>query len=102
MLYVKPIDGSAFVPHEMRRVGLTDDFYFPLEIPNQNGRIEYFVKVIDVGGNEVTSPMDQPLTGPHVIDVGGAGDASLFFWIALIAIIAVAIVVLLRFLARHE
>lgn len=102
MLYVKPIDGSAFVPREMHRAGQTDDFYFLLEIPNQNGRIEYFIKVIDVGGNEVTSPTNEPLASPHAIDVRGAADASVLFWIGLVAIIVVAIALLIRFSARHE
>ncbi|MEE9340118.1 MAG: hypothetical protein V3V21_00455, partial [Thermoplasmata archaeon] len=100
--YVKPIGGTAFVPHEMHRLGQTAEYYVQIETPDRNGRIEYYVQATDVGGNQVTSPSVSPQNDPHVVEVSGAADTDLLLWIGLTVILAVAIIALVIYLARSK
>ena len=100
--YVKPIGGTAFVPHEMHRLGQTDEYYVQIETPDRNGRIEYYVQATDVGGNEVTNPSVSPESEPHIVEVSGAVDTDLLLWIGLTVILAFAIIALVIYLARSK
>lgn len=100
--YLKPIGGTAFVPHKMHRLGQTDEYYVQIETPDRNGRIEYYVQATDVGGNEVTSPSVSPQSDPHAVEVSGAADTDLLLWIGLTVVLAVAIIALIVYLARSK
>lgn len=100
--YVKPIGGTAFVPYEMHRLGQTDEYYVQIEVSGQSGRIEYYVQVTDVGGNQVTSPSVNPQEEPYVVEVSGAVDTDLLFWIGLTVVLAFAIIALVIYLARSK
>jgi hypothetical protein len=100
VLYAKPIGGTAFVPLEMERVGETDEYYVEMEIANENGRLEYYLKVTDVGGNEVTIPGVNPQSGPNVIEVSGAIDEA-YFWMGLTIFFAILLVILAFFFTKR-
>ncbi len=102
VVYVKPIGGTAFVPHEMQRLGQTDEYYFQIETSGQSGRIEYYVQATDVGGNQVTSPSVNPQEEPYVIEVSGTEDTDTSFWIGLTVVLAIAIIVLVIYLTRSK
>ncbi|MFQ6129028.1 MAG: Ig-like domain-containing protein [Thermoplasmata archaeon] len=102
VLYAKPIGGTAFVPLKMNRIGETDEYYVEMEIPNQNGRIEYYLEAMDVGGNKATVPEVNPQTEPNAIIVSGAMDIALYFWIGTTIVFIILIIVLIFYLIKRR
>ncbi|MFQ5910507.1 MAG: Ig-like domain-containing protein, partial [Thermoplasmata archaeon] len=100
ILYVKPIGGTAFVPHEMLRTE-GDEYYVEIVVPNQDGNLEYYLQVTDLGGNVVTLPAVNPQSEPSIIVVTGATDTSLF-WVGLVVTLSILIVLMVLYLAKTE
>lgn len=102
VLYVKTIGANAFVPHEMHQTPQTDEYYVEIDVPNQNGKIEYYFQVTDAGGNVATLPADNPEAHPYTIVVTAAIDAEQYFWIVLTIVLSILIVLLILYLAKTK
>lgn len=69
-LYIKPVGASNFnPPFLMERVGSTDEFRYELSLPNKDGEIYYYIKVVDRWGNAEYSGN---VSSPHKVSVTGA------------------------------
>jgi hypothetical protein len=89
-LFIKPLGSSRFNPPiKMEQVGDTRDYRAAVVMPDENGRLHYYIEVTDGWGNIVssgdpTSPHKMFITGEPV-DIGAVAIwGSLFISIGLV------------------